>query len=144
MQDLRRVGAVLLPINCGKGNGLAVEAHLVIIALSDLILPCRPRCLDILEQDHSLHAADGLLGLLLRAYGSRPSRPIYHASITPAPICTYLRARRPVFENDTSVPPISTPDGFFFFAPGPCIPIFLGHVAIGLTCSSATSHPLLW
>lgn len=28
------VGAVLLPINCGNGNGLAIEAHLVIIALS--------------------------------------------------------------------------------------------------------------
>lgn len=54
----------------------------MIIALSDLSLSCRPRCLDILEQDNSPHAPDGLLGLLLRAYGSRPSCPIYQASIT--------------------------------------------------------------
>jgi hypothetical protein len=42
---------VLLPINCGNGNGLVIEAHPLIIALSDLILRCRPRGLDKLEQE---------------------------------------------------------------------------------------------
>lgn len=37
------VCAVLLPINSGNGNGLAIEAHPLIVAQADLVCRCRPR-----------------------------------------------------------------------------------------------------
>lgn len=43
VQVVRWVGAVLLSINCEIRNGLAIEAHPLIIALSDLIPRCRPQ-----------------------------------------------------------------------------------------------------
>lgn len=42
-RTLCSVGAVLLSINCENGNGLAIEAHPLIITLFDLIPRCRPR-----------------------------------------------------------------------------------------------------
>lgn len=39
--DVCPVGAVLLPINCEKGNGLAIEAHPLIVARADLVCRCR-------------------------------------------------------------------------------------------------------
>lgn len=85
MQDARWVGAVLLSINCENGTGLAIEAHPLSIAMSDLIPQCRPRGLapwPDLSERHSQHPSSRLL-VLLRAYASsavpvpsseRPSR----------------------------------------------------------------------
>lgn len=62
------MGAVLLPINCGNGNGLAIEPHPLIVARVDLVCPCRPRRQDKCEQrKHYLGYASGGLRLRLSA-----------------------------------------------------------------------------